>query len=248
MKLKYSEANIQVFFKMYARLSTANYIDTPEYKAIINDASTWPNSVFSLSVSEPDAAQKIDEIIELMRKKELPPQLRTPPNTKDSILNILRKKSVRHGTWLAMGMEMSDLIVVNTDAEISLVKNMNELKAWIEIIETELMQGGRMDQFAFQQLMNEPSCKLYLASVNGVPASTAITFVDQSSVGVYLVATAKAFQRRGIGTAITSYSVNAIQDKRIKYAYLQSTEIGESVYAKVGFRGLGELGGFAMLE
>lgn len=247
MKLKYSEANIQAFFKTYARLSEADFIDLPDYKAIISHNSTWPNSVFSFCMNQGKVSQKIDELIDQMRMKKLPSQLRTPPSIKENVLNVLREKSIRFGTWAAMGMEMSELNVIKNDVDISLVTTDNHLKAWMEIIETELMQGGTMDKLAFQKLLNEPTFKLYLACVNGVPASTALTFVDQNSVGVYLIATAKEFQRRGIGTAITAHSLHALKDKTITHAYLQATDIGMSVYEAVGFKELGKIGGFAML-
>ena len=128
------------------------------------------------------------------------------------------------------------------------MKNQQELDAWIGINEIELMKGGQMDRDAFQQLITAPNCKLYLAKVKGVPAATALTFVHENSVGVYLVATSKNFQRRGIGAAITSFSLGAIKDSNVKYAYLQATAIGKSVYEAVGFKDLGKIGGFAMLK
>ncbi len=247
MNLEYSELNVQAFFRLYAQLSSAKFIDLPQYKAIISKVGTWPNSVFSFNVSENTASSEIEKLIAKMKLGELPTQLRTPPTTALATVELLRNKSVRHVTWAAMGMEMSNLVIKNTVEDIRRVEDAETLESWIKIVEVELMKGGKIDRQAFVNLLEHASCQFYLAYVDGVPASTSLTFINQNTVGVYLVATAAKFQRRGLGTAVTAHSLNVIQDKNITHAYLQATDIGKSVYASIGFEDLGKIGGFAML-
>lgn len=247
MNLEYSELNIQAFFRLYADLSSAKFIDLPQYKAIISKGDTWPNSVFSFNVSENIASVEIDKLIAKMKLGDLPTQLRTPPTTPLTVIELLRNKSVRHLTWAAMGMEMRGLELKNTTIDIKRVEDKETLESWIKIVEVELMQGGKIDRQAFVNLLGHESCQFYLAYVDGVPASTSLTFIDKNTVGVYLVATVAKFQRRGLGKAVTAHSLGAIQDKNVTHAYLQATDIGKSVYAAIGFKDLGEIGGFAML-
>ncbi len=59
--------------------------------------------------------------------------------------------------------------------------------------------------------------------------------------GVFNVVTLDVARRRGLGTALTTRHVHDAVERGCSTASLQSTTMAERVYARVGFRDLGEI-------
>ena len=76
----------------------------------------------------------------------------------------------------------------------------------------------------------------YLARLEEKDVCTAIGYTVDDTVGIFNVATPPEFRRRGYGSIITAYAVQAGFDAGADFAYLQSSAMGESVYRRLGFR------------
>ena len=68
--------------------------------------------------------------------------------------------------------------------------------------------------------------------------ATATIFLTGDVAGVYFVMTVPEARRQGIGAAITRY---AVQDGDQRYAVLEASSAGKSVYAGLGFEELGSI-------
>jgi GNAT superfamily N-acetyltransferase len=76
----------------------------------------------------------------------------------------------------------------------------------------------------------------YLARVDGVDVATAAGFTIGDGVAIFSVATAPDHRRKGYGAAVTAQAVRDGFSAGAKLGALQSSPIGESVYARLGFR------------
>lgn len=76
----------------------------------------------------------------------------------------------------------------------------------------------------------------YLGRVNGQDVTTAMHVVMGHDVGIFNVATPQEHRGHGYGAAITAHAVRAGFDAGASFAYLQSSELGLSVYRRLGFR------------
>jgi hypothetical protein len=76
----------------------------------------------------------------------------------------------------------------------------------------------------------------YLARLDGVAIATSLGCLVDGTVGIFNVATATDARRRGAGGAVTAAAVAAAQVKGARWAHLESSEIGRSVYERLGFR------------
>jgi hypothetical protein len=74
---------------------------------------------------------------------------------------------------------------------------------------------------------------LYLATFEGAPVAMAYVHAHERALGVFGVATAPAFRRRGFGTAITAFAIH--DGGQADLAWLQPSEVGVPVYAAMGF-------------
>lgn len=57
--------------------------------------------------------------------------------------------------------------------------------------------------------------------------------------GLYGVVTLEEYRRRGFGTAVTSFALQSVRESGVKYAVLQASSDGSSVYRRMGFESIG---------
>ena len=77
---------------------------------------------------------------------------------------------------------------------------------------------------------------VYLGRVDGETATTAMGYQTDTDVAIFSVATHAEKRRRGYGAAITAHAARAAFENGADLAWLQTSEIGESVYRGLGFR------------
>jgi ribosomal protein S18 acetylase RimI-like enzyme len=80
-----------------------------------------------------------------------------------------------------------------------------------------------------------PNFRFYAAILDGRAVAHALTNTQRGAVGVFGVATLPGFRRRGIGRAITAFAIDDVRGEA-DIAWLQSTEMGKSLYERIGFR------------
>ncbi len=77
---------------------------------------------------------------------------------------------------------------------------------------------------------------VYLGRVDGETVTTAIGYQTDKDVAIFSVATPPEHRRRGYGAAITAHAARAAFENAADLAWLQTSEMGESVYRGLGFR------------
>ncbi len=85
-------------------------------------------------------------------------------------------------------------------------------------------------------ILQQPSAELYLGYWDGEPVATATLIVTGSTAGVYNVVTVEAYRRRGIGEAMTWHCISRGRQSACSLAALQTSQMGQSVYERMGFR------------
>ena len=93
---------------------------------------------------------------------------------------------------------------------------------------------------AFLELMTpavigRPGVRTYVGKVAGEPVVTGAGVCLENHVGIFNVATLPAHRRRGYGAAITRRAVRDGLDRGARWAWLQSSPDGYTVYEKLGF-------------
>jgi ribosomal protein S18 acetylase RimI-like enzyme len=77
---------------------------------------------------------------------------------------------------------------------------------------------------------------IYLGRAGGVTVTAAIGYQTGTDVGIFNVATPPEHRRRGYGSAVTAHAARTAFENGADLAWLQTSEIGESVYRGLGFR------------
>lgn len=83
-----------------------------------------------------------------------------------------------------------------------------------------------------ERILNAPEFRLWVGLAEGRPVSCALAHIAYGFVFVGFVATVPAFRRRGFAHALTARAVNA--DPSLP-AILHASEMGQPIYARLGF-------------
>lgn len=138
----------------------------------------------------------------------------------------------------AMAMRLEEVALPQVPDGIEIVR-VTEPGLLADLVEVEVaaFETGRADAeglLAPSQLAL-PNVRHYAAIADGRAVAQAVTNTQRGAIGVFGVATAPAFRRRGIGTAITAFAIDDARDEA-DLAWLQSTEMGRPLYERMGFR------------
>jgi len=90
--------------------------------------------------------------------------------------------------------------------------------------------------FAVPQRLLSPKLIIYIAYLNGQPASTAMALMTEQVAGIYWVGTTKAARGRGLAEACVRLVGNAGFARGAKIAALQASPMGEPIYQRIGYR------------
>jgi N-acetylglutamate synthase len=85
-------------------------------------------------------------------------------------------------------------------------------------------------------LLELPGFDVYLGRVDGDAVTVAMAYRTGDDVGIFNVGTPPRHRRRGYGGEITAHAARAAFDDGADLAWLQTSEMGESVYRSLGFR------------
>ncbi|MGH2484401.1 MAG: GNAT family N-acetyltransferase, partial [Ktedonobacterales bacterium] len=86
-----------------------------------------------------------------------------------------------------------------------------------------------------EDLANGAGRAYYLARLHGEPVATSALAPQAGVAGVFAVSTVAAARRRGIGAAVTLAPLLDGRDRGFHIGVLQSSQMGYSVYARLGF-------------
>lgn len=93
-----------------------------------------------------------------------------------------------------------------------------------------------MERIVGADLLTVPGATLYAGYVDGIPVTSGLGVMTGRTIGVYNIATAEAARRRGFGATMTMRIVNDGAAAGCDVAILQASDMGRSVYERLGFR------------
>ena len=95
---------------------------------------------------------------------------------------------------------------------------------------------GSMRPLYPERVLEGDDVLVYLGRVDGVTVTTAISCRTDREVAVFSVATPSEHRRRGYGGAVTGHAMREGFRRGANLGWLQTSELGEPVYRRLGFR------------
>ncbi len=110
----------------------------------------------------------------------------------------------------------------------------------LELVEPTLERFWRLDGLdGLVPDLDAERAHFYVARSNDEDAAMLMAFDHDGDCGIYMVGTRPAARRQGLATALSAHAIKQAGERGCMTVSLQSTEMAESVYARVGFRDLG---------
>ena len=101
------------------------------------------------------------------------------------------------------------------------------------------------ERFRGYTVGSELTQRTYVARLEGRPVATSLGSALDGIVAIYNVATVPAARRRGAGGAVTAAAMADAQADGARWAILETSEMGRSVYERLGFRQVAEVAIYA---
>lgn len=118
------------------------------------------------------------------------------------------------------------------------VKNQKEIYDFMGVVEEAFEKEEEVAQkmFSSSDVLVGPNVKSFLIYEGDKAVSAGITVLSPQIAGIYYIATLESQRGRGIGSYIVKISSNEGFEKGKEAVILQASELGESVYKKLGYK------------
>ena len=201
------------------------------------------NKILRARLREADADRRIAEAVSHFRTPGRPFAWWVGPCSRPLDLERrLESHGLRAAEFeLGMAADCSDLparLDMPAGLQIRRVRTPAELADFTAVVAGDPPEPGMTDFFqsAAPLVLEEDSpMQLFVGYMGAQAVASSELFLNASIAGIYGVSTLPAFQRRGIGLAMTWAAADQGRRRGATTAVLQASEAGRGVYARLGF-------------
>jgi GNAT superfamily N-acetyltransferase len=137
-----------------------------------------------------------------------------------------------------MGMALSELREPDPDPALT-VREEDDYAEMARL--NEVAYGYPPGDFRAVAEAEMPGTRIYFGDLDGEPVSTLAIWPNDSDAYVMWVATLPEARGRGISTRLMAKALADARDSGLETTTLQSTKLGNPVYAKLGYRDFGPI-------
>jgi ribosomal protein S18 acetylase RimI-like enzyme len=227
--------------------------ENPKGEIHDNDSVRWEysggpyfNRVVTAELDQSEAEQKIEEVVrEFAARRAAITWLVGPSATPGD----LGERLTQHGfnqyeVWKGMARDLTSLgssPELSPDIHWVLVHDVASRKDWLHVISRSYDLPRSARELLYESVLaaegSNPNSWLHnLAYLDGKPVAASTLFVSNETAGIYLVATLPEARGKGLGTAVTWRALVQARELGCMLAVLQSTEMAQGIYEKLGFR------------
>jgi hypothetical protein len=194
----------------------------------------------SVLVQSRDASdEEIAELHDRIKVMGLPYSLQTRPGLETRVSALVAEEGlVRRPRDIPFMVADDDArMSVNSSPALNIrVVPPDEVSVYIEALAAGFSMPIEIaEQLTSTKTITLPGLRLYLGETEGTPVATGLGITGHGAVGVFNISTIESQRGNGYGAAITAQcAIDGFTDGA-QVAYLQSTEMGESVYERIGF-------------
>lgn len=223
-------------------METIRFADVSVVRSQIHDDTF--NYVLFAQFDERDASDRIDHVLHLFQQKELPfSWWVSASDSPRSLTTLLQEKGLLFKEKnIGMYKELTDFIIPPCSSQLNFqrVDSSAQLRDFADII-TSI--GGSPDAFdaIYSQLppavySGQAPVEMYVGYFENVPAVTGMLATHAAVAGIYYVATAPLYRKKGFGTAMMNHLLNRAVEKGHTMSVLQASPDGLSLHEKLGFK------------
>lgn len=230
--------NLYAFYDQVARCQGIYGEKEEDWSVIKNHLDIWPGIIYRVSADLPNHKTS-PKLFEKVHSGVYPPVLIATDQNIAQMDPFLRA----HGfypfmAWKGMAREYSNQMQVPElpeNVEVVGLEKPQDREQWVKIVSTELIAPTLFDQALTESLRERPGVELYLLKLDGQGVCTLMAYDSGHSTGLYMIATDRNFQRKGLGHLLVQQIVWKVSRQSKNPVILHATQKGEGLYAKSGF-------------
>ncbi|GHT91038.1 hypothetical protein FACS1894122_02680 [Alphaproteobacteria bacterium] len=229
---------------------TMKVIDGKSISFIDADVSSDTFNVACLRNKKSLSENEVRKVVNHYTEKDVPFALWVGPQNFDKkveqILQTTNLKCVE--SELAMAVYAEDALLKSDEIEglnIKEVSNIDEFKDY-GFVMASVFDPFDKEAVAFYKKIScsydseNGKYKMFVGYMNNEPAAICCSIVsDEKFGGIYDIVTHPEFQRRGLGTYMTSVAIKNLIDFGCDVVGMQASNDGQMVYNKMGFKSFG---------
>jgi ribosomal protein S18 acetylase RimI-like enzyme len=204
------------------------------------------NSVMRVNIDEGDVDELILRMKRLYAERHVPWTWRIGPSTHPSnlgerlIFNGLRHYDSLPG--LALNLDgLSVDLEFPPGLSIIQIGNATSLGNWIEVMSESFNIPNHASEAIFDSFLGvgfslSQPVQHFMGVINGKAVATSTLFLGAGVAGIFNVATLPEFRRKGLGEALTIAPLLQARAQGYRFAVLESSRDGLSLYRRLGFK------------
>ena len=241
------EANLVELSFLYRKWPQAEVCDGPDIVwTITNVPFALFNSILRTRLSSHEVDDAIEAAITRARLRNVPLLWWTGPDSQPSNLEEQLKKHNFTHIGDSPGMAV-DLLNLNEhfqpfpELTVKTVNDLATLRLWSRI----LIQGFELPEYAGNAFFDfyssvglgtDSPAHHYIGWLKGEPVAVSSLFLGAGVAGIYNLATVPGARRQGAGSAMLMKPLQEARGIGYQVGILQASEMGVSVYRRVGFK------------
>jgi hypothetical protein len=242
------EDNLTALTHVITTLPNGEWIETPTH-TLYHTPYTSPffKGVVNTHLSAVDVEAAIEQVMAWFKERRAPyyrwwfSSHTEPADLKDRL--------VAHGFSIQFDNDpgmIADLTALDAafspppDVDVFRVQTADQLVQWRDVLHNSIGMPAASAQAWIDATLamglDHPSWRVYLATLNGIPAATSLVFDGGGTAGIYAVGTLSPARGKGLGGAVTLKAMFDSRDAGYENSVLFSSPLGYSVYRRIGFR------------
>jgi GNAT superfamily N-acetyltransferase len=234
------EDNLFSLYKTFALTGHYSMIQYPAYTWIKTNKSVFPGHVFQIDPGMNECS--LSELITFIRADQAPPFLIFRNDTvHGSLIDKLKTSGFRQVMqWPGMAIELHKNFKVVCDSSCNIavkkIVDTDEINDWACMVELCLFNQGRLDRNTMKDMALNTNFSLYTGFLNGLAAGTLLSYTSKQITGFYMITTLPGYRKKGIAWRLINTALKDAVTMGCRYAVLESTMQGLSLYQKAGFK------------
>ena len=193
----------------------------------------WPRTFFGTPSIEQTAA-----IVPHIKDGTLPPRIVMLQPKEPA---VLAEKLVTAGfrimmQWPGMALDLTDKSFEKDERLIRLVDKKETLQEWLDIVNSVLFKSEALDIDVLAAMWTSGQFLFYILQDGNEVATTALGYIHNGGLGIYMVATRSAHRRKGFAKKLTLHMLQDAKDRGCRAAYLEASDMGLPMYQQIGFK------------
>jgi GNAT superfamily N-acetyltransferase len=233
------------YLRTAARLANIPIQEEDGLTWIAGQRPGYPRTIFGTRLKKKDIKQRVEEAANQMRAGILPDIWSETPTTRPRGLDLYLSRNGFAVAWSVSGMvldlkKLPPRPDITAGYRISVLTDGTLVTEWAEIVTRELFKKDAETAAGFaayiSRLWHDRHFQLFAALQGDTPVGTALLFIDEELAWLGYVAVDEAHRRQGLGAQLAWRAAARAKDRGVRTIALHASELGEPVYAGLGFK------------